>query len=132
LTYTLGPGAPAGATISPLGVISWTPSAGTAENISIPVVVSDGISATLQGIPVRIAPEPIINSLVYDPVASVMEVRFPSLSGVLYRLDCSPEIDVPAWTPVTNGSAIGSTFILPHPVGSELRMMYRVILLPTP
>ena len=48
LTYALGPGAPAGATISSTGNISWTPSEANGPGVfTVPVIVTDSLGASV-------------------------------------------------------------------------------------
>ena len=131
LSYALGAAAPAGATLNG-NIFSWNPTAADIGTNTIGISVSDGANGidTIT-VDILVAPIPVIVDLVHDAAAGQMHVFWPSLGGVDYELECSPEIDAAVWTFVAPLNATGSMSSLPHPVAAaDPRMFYRVVVLP--
>ncbi|MEA5075213.1 MAG: tandem-95 repeat protein, partial [Coriobacteriia bacterium] len=79
LTYSLGAGAPAGATITAGGAFSWTPTAGQTGPQDITVVVSDGTATDSEAITVTVTEmnvAPVLGAIGDKAVDELTELTF--------------------------------------------------------
>lgn len=110
LAYVLLNG-PAGAAVSPAGVITWTPGPGEVGTNWLVTVVSDGLASATNSFPVRVLPvleAPVILSIEMTEGAAIVE--WTTIPGYAYRLEtathCASAEWVPAseWLPATGNS----------------------------
>jgi hypothetical protein len=104
LTYSLGPQAPAGATLDPRsGLFSWTPSAeAPLGNRSVTVVVTASTIPPLTAttaFAISVLPE-----LHWDGISvsadGTVHLSFGTIPGKTYRVEYKDRIDDPAWLPL--------------------------------
>jgi hypothetical protein len=135
LTFSLGPGAPAGATIGPAsGQLSWTPTNAPATNTLSVIVTDNGIpslSAT-QSFTVIVlppAPRPQLGNVSLG--ASTLSFSWPSAAGYLYRVQYKTDLTATNWTTL-DADQPGTGLPLSLTVGltNAPQCFYRVIVLP--
>ncbi len=101
LTFSLDPGAPAGATINPAtGLFTWTPTAAQALTTNtVAVRVSDN------GVPALSARQTFNVTVLFPPSLGVLgnaggalSLGWPTVPGHLYRVEFKNDLRDPAWT----------------------------------
>ena len=131
LTYTLDPGAPAGATLNSVnGQFTWTPlPSQTPSTNQVTVRVTDnGIppAEAFQTLTLTVWPPPQVRVLA--PSAGSLVVAFGTVPGGLYRLEFKDRLEAPSWTPVLEnvlgdgGESRFTADLSAHPQG-----FYRVV-----
>jgi hypothetical protein len=107
LTFTLGPGAPAGAGISTNGAFTWTPTLAPATN-SISVVVTDNgtpnLSAT-QTFTVTVNTPPQLTGAGVN--GNQVTLSWQTAIGQSYQMEYKDSLAAPTWTPL--GSPVMGT-----------------------
>ncbi len=135
LTFSLGSGAPAGATIGPAsGQLSWTPTNAPATNTLRVIVTDNGIpslSAT-QSFTVTVllpAPRPQLGDVRLG--ASTLSFSWPSEAGYLYRVQYKTDLAAANWTTLdADQPGTGSPLSLTVGLTNGPQCFYRVIILP--
>jgi hypothetical protein len=135
LTFSLGSGAPAGATIGPVsGQLSWMPTNAPATNTLSVIVTDNGIpslSAT-QSFTVTVlppAPRPQLGSVRLG--ASTFSFSWPSAAGYLYRVQYKSDLTATNWTTLgADQPGTGSQLSLTVGLTNAPQCFYRVIVLP--
>jgi hypothetical protein len=135
LTFSLGPDAPAGATIGPVsGQLSWMPANAPATNTLSVIVTDNGIpslSAT-QSFTVTVlppAPRPQLGSVRLG--ASTFSFSWPSAAGYLYRVQYKSDLTATNWTTLgADQPGTGSQLSLTVGLTNAPQCFYRVIVLP--
>jgi len=128
LAYSLGPGAPAGATInSSSGAFAWTPTAPTTNNIIVRVTDS--------GIPPLTASR-TFRVVVNGPTATValagsnLQIGFISVAGKNYRVEFKNSFSDAVWTPLPGSENIAGTggiITVLAPVGTNPHRFYQIV-----
>jgi methyl coenzyme M reductase subunit C len=133
LTYSLAPGAPGGASITPRGEFSWRPAAGQGpSNYFVKVVVSDG------GVPVLRATNVIeINVIVgapqtppvlHDPswsLDNVFTATIDMIAGRRYTLEGSDSANPPNWRGIEAFQGRGAVDTMTDRNATNRTRMYR-------
>jgi len=135
LTFSLGPGAPAGATIGPVsGQLRWMPTNAPATNTLSVIVTDNGLpslSAT-QSFTVTVlppAPRPQLGSVRLG--ASTFSFSWPSAAGYLYRVQYKTDLTATNWTTLgADQPGTGSQLSLTVGLTNAPQCLYRVIVLP--
>jgi hypothetical protein len=101
LTFSLGPGAPAGAAIDPVtGVLSWTPGVAGANAIS--VIVSDNGSPSMSAtrtFMVRVALPPGLGQAGFSS-GEQFTFGWPTTPGQGYQVEYTEDLSANSWVPV--------------------------------
>jgi len=128
--FSLGAGAPAGATINPAGQFQWTPSA-PGSNMPITLMVTDNGTPALAGTQsfrVTVVPPPTLawTWASGDPLV----LSWPTVAGTPYQVEYKFDLNQLDWTPLNNpmlgnGSPIWITNSMPGSQG-----YYRLRVLP--
>ena len=135
LTFSLGPGAPEGATIGPAsGQLSWTPTNAPATNTLSVIVTDNGIpslSAT-QSFTVTVLPPPPRPQLGNVSLgASTFSFSWPSAAGYLYSVQYKTDLTATDWTTLdADQPGTGSSLSLTVGLTNAPQCFYRVIVLP--
>jgi hypothetical protein len=100
LTFSLAPGAPTGATITPAtGAFTWTPSTSQiGQTYPVSVVVADNGAPSLTAVTsfnVNVGPPLAINSV--QRSGNQLTLTWASLAGKIYQVQSNPGLDA-AWT----------------------------------
>jgi hypothetical protein len=133
LTFSLDPGAPAGAVIgSSSGVFTWTPDQ-TFVNTTNPVTVrvTDNGSPPLSDAKsffVTVVASPLITSITVTN--GIVTVWWNSIPNQSYLLQKNTDIAGTNWLTVTNIMAVETTVSVHDPVDIESRKFYRVVVVP--
>ena len=130
LTYTLGPGAPFGATINPsTGQFNWSPVLPRTNSISV-IVADNGtpsLSAT-QTFTVTVYLPPQLTSV--SQAGGELTFSWQAPSGLSYQLEYKDDLNALSWTPF--GSPLvgnGGTLTFAHPLSPQ-RRFFRLRILP--
>src|SRR6266700_3804748 len=132
LTFSLDPGAPAGATINPItGVFSWTPPKGfsPATNV-VSIRVTDNGSPPLSDvttIQIVVVSAPRISGITRSST-NVVTITWQATAGKTYRVQSTSSLVPSNWT--TLGSdivATGSSASKQDTIGAIVQRFYRVI-----
>ncbi|MGO8929000.1 MAG: lamin tail domain-containing protein [Limisphaerales bacterium] len=130
LTFSLGPGAPAGAMITAAGQFSWTPVSAPSTN-AITVVVTDETAPYLsasQSFTVTVFPPPLVQSL--NRTGTQVSFSWPTLPGEYYQVEYKDDLGAPTWTSL--GAAIagtGSLLTVTNVVSASAERFYRLRIL---
>ena len=128
LTYSLGAGAPAGATINAnTGTFAWTPP-GTTTNLITVRVTDNGIppltaSRTFQ----VVVTGPTATALL---AGSNLQIGFVTVAGKNYRVEFKNSFSDAIWTPLAGAENIvgtGGVVSVNAPVGSNPQRFYRIV-----
>lgn len=127
LSYQLA-GAPAGAAISPGGVITWTPGAGDVGVHWLVTVVGDGAATATNRFSVRVLPvleRPVILSIgVADESALI---RWTAIPGYHYQVESTTNDLLTNWTALTGWIAATETNLsATNPAGGAPMQFYRI------
>jgi hypothetical protein len=132
LTFSLGPGAPAGAAISPAnGLFSWRPDSTQVPGTNfITVRVTDDGSPPMSDtrtFTVLVAQRPQVTSI--TPTANGgYAITFVTIAGKTYRVEYKDSLDDPSWTPLDAGvTATGDRLTVNDDPGSSLQRFYRIV-----
>ncbi|HVU28690.1 MAG TPA: lamin tail domain-containing protein [Verrucomicrobiae bacterium] len=102
LTFSLGAGAPSGATITAAGQFSWTPTLAPATN-TISIVVTDNgtppASAT-RSFTVTVWPEPQLGAV--NAINNQMILSWQTVAGQNYQIEYKDNLSDADWTPLGN------------------------------
>jgi uncharacterized delta-60 repeat protein len=136
LTFSLDPGAPAGAVLGPTnGVFTWTPPANQAPGTNlVPVrVIDDGVPSLSNtrsfNIVVVVVSRPEIESIVATP-GNVM-LSWSAVAGRNYQVQFKLDLNETAWTPLPEDvTATGPTASMTDLSAAGNRRFYRVVLVP--
>jgi uncharacterized protein (UPF0179 family) len=107
LTFSLGPGAPSGASITGAGAFTWTPTEAQGPNVySINITVSDGIAIDYEVIAVT------VNEVNQPPVLNFIGSKTVSEGTLLQFTVTASDPDIPAQTLTFSASNLppGATF----------------------
>ena len=138
LTFTLL-GGTAGLSVSPDGLVTWTPDAGQRPGTNVVAVqVGDGgvppLTAVGEFIVVAAPDPPLIPPVIalsWVPAGNSsparIEVHFASLRGRTYRLESSLSVGPEGWKPVETRSGDGGTLIFETEVAGAAARFYRVV-----
>jgi hypothetical protein len=136
LTFSLDPGAPAGAVIDPAtGRFTWTPPIDQAPGTNVVVVrVTDG------GVPglsdtktfnIVVGSPPVIESIV--ATGGNVTITWSAMAGQTYRVQFKSALNDPAWSDLAGDViAAGTTATKTDSMLSEVQRSYRVVLVPQP
>ena len=135
LTFSLGAGAPGGASIDPAsGLLTWTPTNAPATN-TLSVIVTDNnvpsLSAT-QSFTVTVLlppPAPQLGNLSLS--AGALGFSWPSAVGYLYRVQYKTDLTATNWTTVASDQpGTGSPLSISVSLTNAPQAFYRVVVLP--
>ena len=129
LTFSLDPGAPAGAAIDAFtGQFTWTPAPGHIGSSVMTVRVADSSApsaTTSRPLTVQVLPS-LRASL--SQSGSQVNVSFPTIPGRLYRVEFKNALDAGTWTPLgTDTLATGARLNFPDDLGASSCRFYRVV-----
>jgi hypothetical protein len=133
LTFSLGTGAPLGATIQPAtGAFSFTPSA-PGTNVVVIQVADNGVPALTASRTVRITA--ITGLLISGGSAQVangtLSFTVGTTAGKTYRIEYKESLNDAQWLPLGDDRVAGGTSLtITDPVGATPRRFYRVLELP--
>jgi hypothetical protein len=134
LTYSLDPGAPAGAIIDPNnGLFTWTPDIHQMPGTNaITVRVADNgtpsLSAT-QSFNLVIVSPPVIESIVAS--SGSVTISWSTVAGKRYRVQFKSALNDPVWSDLPGDvTAAASTATKTDSMLSETQRSYRVVLVP--
>jgi hypothetical protein len=129
LTFSLGAGAPLGASMGANGLFSWTPSQGQAPSTNvIPVRVDDNGTPPLNttgSFNVYVVLPPQIS---VGLVGGQLSLTFPTISGKHYQVYFKDDLGAATWS--TLGSAVqanSSTMTLNYNISAIPHRFYRVL-----
>jgi hypothetical protein len=133
LTFSLDPGATAGASIGATdGVFTWTPTEAQTGTNSFTVRVTDNGLPNLssaQAFRINVLPPPKVETLVMSN--SLVSLTWNSISGATYRVQFRTNLTDGVWADlapdVTASEATAST---PDPSGTNDMRFYRVLVVP--
>jgi hypothetical protein len=132
LTYSLGPGAPGGAFITPRGEFSWRPAAGQGpSNYFVTVIVADGGAPVLRATNVLeinvIVGTPIVSPILRNPVWSnnVFETTLDMQAGRRYSLEASDPNEPLNWRTVEAFSGRGAPDTMTDRTATNRNRIYR-------
>jgi len=135
LTFSLEPGAPAGAIINPTsGVFTWTPTSSQAPstNLVIVRVTDNGVPSLSDTKPFKIvvAPPPTaIESILVS--GDTVAITWSAVPGQIYRVQFKSDLGEATWRDVAGDvTASGSTAMKIDFTKSSARRYYRVMVLP--
>jgi hypothetical protein len=127
LAYVLLNG-PAGAAVSPEGVVTWTPSPGQVGTNWLVTIVSDGMASDTNSFPVRVLPAleaPTILSIEMSEGAAIVE--WTTIPGYSYRLETATHCAAAEWVPASDWLlATGHSIRATNATDSLPLRMYRV------
>ncbi len=131
LTYSLDPGAPAGASIHPAtGVFSWAaPQTGVTTTNSVTVRVTDNGSPPMSDTRtfniILVAPPKSTTATVANNQAVLTWQTFP---GKTYRVEYKNDLSAPSWTPLGSDTvAPGGTLSITNNVIGVMQRFYRLV-----
>ena len=132
LTFGLGAGQPAGATINGFsGQFTWTPPSAPLTNL-VSIIVSDSGSPSMsatQTFMVTVFPPPQLGSI--NRVGNQFVFTLPTLSGQGYQIEFKNDLSLLNWTPL--GPAFigsGSPVSITNSINSPSQRFFRARLLP--
>jgi len=132
LTFSLDPGAPAGAGIDPAnGLFTWTPSTNQAPSTNaVTVRVADNGSPTLSDtktftIVVNTA-APLQFTSITMSVNSVVTLNWTSQSGKTYRVEFKDDLDQTNWNTLGDFNATGNATSATNTVSGTPQRYYRI------
>jgi hypothetical protein len=130
LTYSLGPGAPIGASINPsTGQFNWTPT--FAQTNTISVIIADNGSPSLsatQTFTVTVYMPPQLRSV--SQAGGELTFSWQAPAGLSYQVEYKDDLNDPWWTRI--GGVLfgnGGTLTFTNPVSSQ-RQFFRLRILP--
>jgi len=128
LTYSLGAGAPAGATInSGPGAFNWTPAAPTTNQITVRVTDSGIPPLTASRTFTVIATSPIAT---VAHVGNNLQIGFGSVVGKNYRVEFKNSFSDAVWTPLPGSENIAGTggiITVIAPIGTNPHRFYQIV-----
>ena len=134
LTYSLDPGAPAGAAVDPLtGVFTWQPPgalANTTTNITVRVT-DNGLPPLhdTKSFAVTVASAPVIQDISLSN--NVVTITWTAIAGQTYRLEYNTELNGNSWTNLPpDVTATGPTASNSDSILSAMQKFYRVFVVP--
>jgi hypothetical protein len=131
LTFSLDPGAPAGAFINPTtGQFLWA-TAVPATNVIVVRVTDSGIPplSDTRSFSVIVLDRPLVTCAA--PVGSILPLTFGTLPGQTYQLESKNNLEDPIWTPL--GETVvgsGSTLLVHDDITGQLQRFYRLRVVP--
>jgi hypothetical protein len=131
LTFTLDPGAPAGATITTNGLFTWTPSTNQAPGTnSITVRVTDDGSPPLSDaktftIVVNATTELRLTAITIS-ANSVVTLNWSSQAGLIYCVEYKDNLGQTNWNSLGNYNATGASTSATNAIGGTLQRYYRI------
>ena len=132
MTFSLDPGAPAGAGIDPAnGLFTWTPSTNQAPSTNaVTVRVADNGSPTLSDaktftIVVNTA-APLQFTSITMSVNSVVTLNWTSQSGKTYRVEYKDDLDQTNWNTLGDFNATGNATSATNTVSGTPQRYYRI------
>src|SRR5437773_1845712 len=134
LTYSLEPGAPAGAFIDPEnGLFTWTPAANqVAGTNAVTVRVTDNGVPSLsntQSFSIIVVSPPVIESIVAS--SGSVTIRWSAVAGMRYRVQFKSALNDPSWSDLPGDvTSAGTTAAKTDSMLSETQRSYRVLLVP--
>lgn len=135
LTFSLGPGAPVGASINPTtGAFTWL-----AQASDLPATNSVTIQVTDNGVPplsdtktfavVVLSPPPLIGTL--QPTDGMVTLSFSSLPGQVYQLEVKDSLNAPTWSPLGAPlTGTGEVLAVSDALSGQAQRFYRLVVLP--
>jgi hypothetical protein len=132
LTFSLDPGAPAGATINPItGVFSWTPPKGfSPATNAVSIRVTDNGSPPLSDvttIQIVVVSAPRISGIARSST-NVVTITWQASAGKMYRVQYTSSLAPSNWTPLgSDVVATGSAASKQDTLGAVVQRFYRVI-----
>lgn len=132
LTFSLGTGSPAGATLSAdTGVLCWRPETAPSTNLVTVTVRDDGspnLSAT-QAFTVTVVPQPSLAAVRMN--GNQLEFSMPTLPGQFYQLEFKSDLASPQWTPIGNPiSGTGGSLPITRQIDASTNGFFRLRILP--
>lgn len=134
LTFSLAPGAPAGATVDAVtGVLTWlTSDADIGSTNEFTVLVSDASNPELtasQSFLVTVVTRPVIAAISVS--GGVVSVSWDTVPGQSYRLEYSTNLTAPDWNAVLPDLVAGGNSLThTNLIGTNHSQFYRVLVLP--
>jgi hypothetical protein len=133
LTFTLDPGAPVGASISPGGNFTWPAiSTPVPSTNSITIRVTDNGAAPLSAtatFAVIVYPLPQFSML--KPAGNNFPLFFTSLAGQTYQVQYKTNLTDPSWTPLNSPvPGTGGVMEVDEDMTGQGRRFYRLVVLP--
>jgi hypothetical protein len=130
LTYTLGAGAPLGASVNPsTGQFTWTPASASTNAISV-IVADNGnpsMSAT-QTFTVTVYLPPQLTS--FSQSGGELSFSWQAPAGLSYQVEYKDDLNAPSWTRIgTVLEGNGGNLSFAHPLSPQ-RRFFRVRILP--
>jgi uncharacterized repeat protein (TIGR03806 family) len=133
LTFSLGTGAPAGASINNTnGVFTWRPTDSQMGTNQVTIQVTDNGTPNLsdaKSFSISVLPRPMLRSI--QVASGQVMLTWSAVPGQSYRVEYKTNLTDAAWTPMAgNVTASGSTAtITDNPVGAP-RRFYHIVLVP--
>jgi hypothetical protein len=132
LTYSLGPGSPGGASITPRGEFSWRPAAGQGpSNYFVSVIVTDGGVPPLRATNVIeidvIVGAPLTPPVLRDPVwsSNIFTTTIDMIAGRHYTLEGSDSANPPNWRGIEAFQGRGAVDTMTDRNATNRTRMYR-------
>jgi hypothetical protein len=131
LTFSLGPGAPAGAAINPsTGLLSWTPTAAQAPSTNtLTVVVADnGVPPLSASNAFTVVVLPFAESVSISVNDGALILSWSSIQGTGYQIQFADQINATGWTTL-GSNQLGTGGVLTVNIGeaNSHHCFYRVI-----
>ena len=134
LTYSLEPGAPAGAFIDPVnGLFTWTPGTNQVPGTNVVTVrvTDNGVPclSDTQSFSIAVVSGPVIESIVAS--GGSVTIRWSAVPGRRYRVQFKSALNDPIWTDLPGDvTAAGTAASKTDSMLSETQRSYRVVLVP--
>lgn len=132
LTYTLGPDAPSGASITPSGAFSWTAAAVPVPSTNrVSLIVADNGIPTLsdtKAFNILVVSRPVIESITRS--GATVTLRWSAIPGTRYRLQAKTTLD-DSWSDLPDEvTADGESASKTDTFGPSSQRFYQILVLP--
>jgi hypothetical protein len=134
LTYSLDPGAPAGAFIDPeIGLFTWTPGSNQVPGTNVVTVrvTDNGVQdlSDTQSFRIVVVSPPVIESIVAS--SGSVTIRWSAVAGKRYRVQFKSALNDSSWSDLSGDvTSAGTTAAKTDSMLSETQRSYRVVLVP--
>ena len=129
MAFSLDPGAPLGASITPGGLFTWTPTPAQA-----PSQVNIVVRATDNGVPPLSGTRPFTVTVRTPPRTTLgrdgtgnFTVSFDTLSGKTYRVEYKNALSDPNWLVLKTEVAGSASLTVTDDLGSNPQRFYRIV-----
>jgi hypothetical protein len=130
LTFSLDPGAPAGASTDPTtGVFRWSPSAAQADTTNQITlrVLDSGVPPLTQAIDFRVTVTPPLRITSTATTNGEVQIRWQGIPSHTYRLECKETLSVGDWVPLAPDVVCsGNAGLFAEPASAN-RRYYRLL-----